>query len=119
MRKTIACALVACDPDGIPNCLESALPSMGDLINKAMGGTMSGLNGLRPGVYSLAVDRHSGGWQSRILVPKQGHTQKLSIQWRPQLSLPVEKDLPPELHETAHTVDYQKFGSLYSTRTNI
>ena len=32
---------------------------------------------------------------------------KLSIQWRPQLTLPVEEQLPQELHETAYTVDYQ------------
>lgn len=33
--------------------------------------------------------------------------QKLSIQWRPQFSLPIEKDLPEELHESTYTVDYQ------------
>lgn len=33
--------------------------------------------------------------------------RKLSLQWRPQFTLPVEKDLPPELHETVYTVDYQ------------
>lgn len=33
--------------------------------------------------------------------------RKLSIQWRPQFTLPVEKHLPPELHETVYTVDYQ------------
>ncbi len=33
--------------------------------------------------------------------------RKLSIQWRPQFTLPVENDLVPELHETVYTVDYQ------------
>ena len=36
-----------------------------------------------------------------------GGKRKLAIQWRPQFTLPVEKDLPEELHETAYTVDYQ------------
>ena len=31
----------------------------------------------------------------------------LSIQWRPQFALPVEEDLPEELHETVYTVAYQ------------
>jgi len=38
---------------------------------------------------------------------KRGEPRKLSIQWRPQFTLPVEKDLAPELHETVYTVDYQ------------
>lgn len=33
--------------------------------------------------------------------------KKVSIQWRPQFNLPVERDLPTELHETVYTVDYQ------------
>ena len=33
--------------------------------------------------------------------------RQLSIQWRPQFTLPVEEDLAPELHETVYTVDYQ------------
>ncbi|NKI33280.1 fibronectin type III domain-containing protein [Croceivirga thetidis] len=33
--------------------------------------------------------------------------RRLSIQWRPQFTLPVEKKLPTELHETVYTVDYQ------------
>jgi len=36
-----------------------------------------------------------------------GELRELSIQWRPQFTLPVEKDLPEELHETVYTVDYQ------------
>lgn len=32
---------------------------------------------------------------------------RLSIQWRPQFTLPVEKNLLAELHETIYTVDYQ------------
>jgi predicted phosphodiesterase len=38
---------------------------------------------------------------------EQGKARKLSIQWRPQFTLPIEKDLAPELHETVYTVDYQ------------
>ncbi|MEO1011715.1 MAG: fibronectin type III domain-containing protein [Bacteroidota bacterium] len=38
---------------------------------------------------------------------EKGEARKLSIQWRPQFTLPIEKDLAPELHETVYTVDYQ------------
>lgn len=38
---------------------------------------------------------------------KQFAPKQLSIQWRPQFTLPVEKDLNPELHETVYTIDYQ------------
>tara|TARA_B100000989_G_scaffold265821_1_gene218925 strand:+ start:92 stop:1498 length:1407 start_codon:yes stop_codon:yes gene_type:complete len=33
--------------------------------------------------------------------------RKLSIQWRPQFTLPVEEELNEKLHETVYTVDYQ------------
>ena len=33
--------------------------------------------------------------------------RKLSIQWRPQFTLPVEENLSDKLHETVYTVDYQ------------
>ena len=33
--------------------------------------------------------------------------RKLSIQWRPQFTLPVEQDLDPKLHETVYSVNYQ------------
>jgi predicted phosphodiesterase len=33
--------------------------------------------------------------------------RELSIQWRPQFTLPVEQDLAEDLHETVYTVDYQ------------
>ena len=33
--------------------------------------------------------------------------KRLSIQWRPQFNLPVEKDLDSKLHETVYTVNYQ------------
>ncbi|MEM7381550.1 MAG: fibronectin type III domain-containing protein [Bacteroidota bacterium] len=36
-----------------------------------------------------------------------GEAKKLSIQWRPQFTLPIEKELDSELHETVYTVDYQ------------
>ena len=38
---------------------------------------------------------------------QKGKPRKLSIQWRPQFTLPVEEDLESELHETVYTVDYQ------------
>lgn len=42
------------------------------------------------------------------VMPKiQGAKSELSIQWRPQFTLPVEPKLPPELHETVYTIDYQ------------
>ena len=37
----------------------------------------------------------------------EGKGRKLSIQWKPQFTLPIEKKLAPELHETVYTVDYQ------------
>jgi len=37
----------------------------------------------------------------------EGEARKLSIQWKPQFTLPVEGTLAPELHETVYTVDYQ------------
>ncbi|RNC89238.1 MAG: metallophosphoesterase [Allomuricauda sp.] len=39
------------------------------------------------------------------LMDREG--RRLSIQWRPQFTLPVAKDLPKELHETVYTVDFQ------------
>lgn len=33
--------------------------------------------------------------------------RKLSLQWRPQFTLPVEQDLDEELHETVYSVNYQ------------
>jgi 3',5'-cyclic AMP phosphodiesterase CpdA len=36
-----------------------------------------------------------------------GGSRRVSIQWRPQFTLPVEKSLDPKLHETVYTVDYQ------------
>ena len=39
--------------------------------------------------------------------PAKGLDRQVSIQWRPQFTLPVEKDLPESLHETVYTVDYQ------------
>jgi predicted phosphodiesterase len=38
---------------------------------------------------------------------EKGEGKQLSIQWRPQFTLPVEKSLPEKLHETVYTVDYQ------------
>jgi len=46
-----------------------------------------------------------GNHEFRPLAKKE--SKKLSIQWRPQFTLPVEKDLNPELHETVYTIDYQ------------
>ena len=36
-----------------------------------------------------------------------GGSRRVSIQWRPQFTLPVEKSLDPQLHETVYSVDYQ------------
>ena len=36
-----------------------------------------------------------------------GESKQLSIQWRPQFTLPVEEELNEKLHETVYTVDYQ------------
>ena len=38
---------------------------------------------------------------------EKGQPRQLSIQWRPQFTLPIESKLPVELHETVYTVDYQ------------
>ena len=50
-----------------------------------------------------AVGNHEFMPLGRILKGKK----RVSIQWRPQFTLPIEKDLVPELHETVYTVDYQ------------
>jgi hypothetical protein len=36
-----------------------------------------------------------------------GGSRRVSIQWRPQFTLPVEKTLDSDLHETVYTVDHQ------------
>ena len=38
---------------------------------------------------------------------KEHGKRELSIQWRPQFTLPVENSLSKKLHETVYTVDYQ------------
>ncbi|MEM8895843.1 MAG: metallophosphoesterase family protein [Bacteroidota bacterium] len=38
---------------------------------------------------------------------EEGEPKRLSIQWRPQFTLPTEKKLDPALQETVYTVDYQ------------
>jgi len=42
-----------------------------------------------------------------FMPPGKGIPRKLSIQWRPQFTLPVEDHLDASLHETVYTVDYQ------------
>ena len=37
----------------------------------------------------------------------RGDERKLAIQWKPQFTLPIEKELDEKLHETVYTVDYQ------------
>lgn len=37
----------------------------------------------------------------------KGEPRQLSIQWKPQFTLPIENDLDSDLHETVYTVDYQ------------
>lgn len=37
----------------------------------------------------------------------KGESRELAIQWRPQFTLPIEKQLNETLHETVYTVDYQ------------
>ena len=46
-----------------------------------------------------------GNHEFRSLI--NGDERKLSIQWKPQFTLPVEKELDNKLHETVYTVDYQ------------
>jgi hypothetical protein len=48
-------------------------------------------------------------------------TRQLDIHWRPQFTLPVEEELPEELHETVYTVDYQdiRILALNSQRASI
>ncbi|MDA7756718.1 fibronectin type III domain-containing protein [Opitutales bacterium] len=50
-----------------------------------------------------AVGNHEFSPVARLPIGKK----KVSIQWRPQFTLPVEKSLDPSLHETVYTVDYQ------------
>lgn len=42
-----------------------------------------------------------------FMPPGRDIPRKLSIQWRPQFTLPVEKQLDSSLHESVYTVDYQ------------
>ena len=37
----------------------------------------------------------------------KGESRELALQWRPQFTLPIEKQLNETLHETVYTVDYQ------------
>ena len=46
-----------------------------------------------------------GNHEFRSLI--KGDERKLSIQWKPQFTLPVEKELDNKLQETVYTVDYQ------------
>ena len=46
-----------------------------------------------------------GNHEFRSLI--KGDERKLSIQWKPQFTLPVEKELDNKLHETVYTIDYQ------------
>lgn len=46
-----------------------------------------------------------GNHEFRPLGEKE--SRQLAIQWRPQFTLPVEDDLPENLHETVYTTDYQ------------
>ena len=50
-----------------------------------------------------AVGNHEFSPVARLPIGKK----KVSIQWRPQFTLPVEKSLDPKLHETVYSVDYQ------------
>ncbi len=49
---------------------------------------------------------------------EQTDPKVLSLQWRPQFTLPVEESLPEHLHETVYTIDYQgvRFIVLNSNR---
>jgi len=74
----------------------------GDLINKAHRD------------YEWAEWYKAGQWTAIPVVGNHefssianGEDKKLSIQWRPQFTLPVEEKLDPKLHETVYTVDYQ------------
>ncbi len=48
------------------------------------------------------VGNHEFQRTGSLLKPRQ-----LSIQWRPQFTLPVEEELHSDLHETVYTVNYQ------------
>ncbi|MFK2820062.1 metallophosphoesterase family protein [Flavobacteriaceae sp. LMIT009] len=46
-----------------------------------------------------------GNHEFRSIV--DGEPRKLSLQWQPQFTLPVEEKLNEKLHETVYTIDYQ------------
>lgn len=49
-----------------------------------------------------------GNHEFRVLsVDRKEKKRTRAFLWRPQFTLPVEKDLPESLHETVYTVDYQ------------
>jgi predicted phosphodiesterase len=53
------------------------------------------------------VGNHDMRWVPKGKEPDRDADNTLSIQWRPQFTLPVEKGLVSELHESVYTVDYQ------------
>ena len=99
--------MVTSDPNGLSNCWRCNLCiHAGDLVNNAH----------RDHEWA---QWYSGGfihsqWTAIPVVGNhefqsvaKGKPRNVSIQWRPQFTLPVEKELAPELHETVYTVDYQ------------
>lgn len=46
-------------------------------------------------------------------------SRRLSIQWRPQFSLPVDENLDEKLHETVYTVEYQDVLILVLNSTGL
>ena len=46
-------------------------------------------------------------------------SRRLSIQWRPQFSLPIEENLDEKLHETVYTVEYQDVLILVLNSTGL
>ena len=53
------------------------------------------------------VGNHEMNWVTKGTEPNRYVEKTLSMQWRPQFTLPVEKGLASELHESVYTVDYQ------------
>ena len=64
------------------------------------------MTGLSAGVEAAGAIPVLGNHEFWPLSKEHGK-RELSIQWRPQFTLPVENSLSKKLHETVYTVDYQ------------
>ena len=68
---------------------------------------MNGHNGLKRAPLFIAVTAIPVVGNHEFQQTSALQSRELSIQWRPQFTLPVEEALDSKLHETVYTVEYQ------------